>query len=404
MGGRQSKRSVDITTTPKKEGTEDQQQPLDGRLGHIEEGEGESKPAANGAPTVSATDIQEEVVQNGSEQIADGEIETAAQASEAETTITGEKEKEEDSKKKEKKEKVKKKWSFRSISFSRKDKSKPSREDRNGGISKEEVAEVSEEKVETSEVAAPSEPALAPQQELGSEAAKASEVTEKMEDITAAKVKTETEEPAAVETLPVQAEESSKEQQTPTSQSEPVAVSAPVPPAEEVPPPLPASPPPTEVEATSTTEPQKVDETIAQVESAPAEPKDLIDVPGVTVQPASPIPTPKVEEGVVAKVEEPETPAPVEEPKTEDVGVSKPVETQVPSLVEEKTEAPVDAVEPVLPVPQVEEPVPAPIEIPAQVEPEPLPMSDIKTPETQDSVQASIETPQSQTVQAAVEE
>ena len=58
MGGRQSKRSVDITTTPKKEGTEDQQQPLDGRLGHIEEGEGESKPAANGAPTVSATDIQ----------------------------------------------------------------------------------------------------------------------------------------------------------------------------------------------------------------------------------------------------------------------------------------------------------------------------------------------------------
>jgi len=403
MGGRQSKRSVDITTTPKKEGTEDQQQPLDGRLGHIEEGEGESKPAANGAPTVSATDIQEEVVQNGSEQIADGEIETAAQASEAETTITGEKEKEEDSKKKEKKEKVKKKWSFRSISFSKKDKSKPSREDRNGGISKDEVAEVNEEKVETS-VAATSEPAPAPQQELSSEAAKASEVTEKMEDITAAKVKTENEEPAAVETLPVQVEESSKEQQTPASQSEPVAVSAPVPSSEEVPPPLPASPPPTEVEAASTTEPQKVDETIAQVESAPAEPKDLIDVPGVTVQPASPIPTPKVEEGVVAKVEEPETPAPVEEPKTEDGGVSKPVETQVPSAVEEKTEAPVDAVEPVLPVPQVEEPVPAAIEIPAQVEPEPLPMSDIKTPETHDSVQASIETPQSQTVQAAVEE
>jgi hypothetical protein len=49
---------VDITTTPKKEGTEDQQQPLDGRLGHIEEGEGDSKPSANGATTVSATDIQ----------------------------------------------------------------------------------------------------------------------------------------------------------------------------------------------------------------------------------------------------------------------------------------------------------------------------------------------------------
>ena len=87
--------------------------------------------------------FQEEVVQNGSEPIADGEIETAAQASEADTTITSEKEKEEDSKKKEKKEKVKKKWSFRSISFSKKDKSKPQREDRNGGITKEGVAEVS---------------------------------------------------------------------------------------------------------------------------------------------------------------------------------------------------------------------------------------------------------------------
>lgn len=57
MGARQSKRSVDITTTPKKEGAEEQQQPLDGRLGHIEEG-GSDKPAANGAPTLSTTDIQ----------------------------------------------------------------------------------------------------------------------------------------------------------------------------------------------------------------------------------------------------------------------------------------------------------------------------------------------------------
>jgi hypothetical protein len=51
---------------------------------------------------------------------------------------------------------------------------------------------------------------------LGSEAANVSEVTEKVEDITAAKVKTETEEPAAVETLPVQVEESSKEVHMPT--------------------------------------------------------------------------------------------------------------------------------------------------------------------------------------------
>lgn len=83
------------------------------------------------------------MIQNGSEQIVDGEIETAAQTPEAESTITEEKEKEDNKTKKEKKEKVKKKWSFRSISFSRKDKSKPQREDKNGDITKEEVVEVS---------------------------------------------------------------------------------------------------------------------------------------------------------------------------------------------------------------------------------------------------------------------
>lgn len=85
------------------------------------------------------------MIHNGSEQIADGEIETAAQTPEAESAITEEKEKEkeEDKTKKEKKEKVKKKWSFRSISFSKKDKSKLPREDKNGDVSKEEVPEVS---------------------------------------------------------------------------------------------------------------------------------------------------------------------------------------------------------------------------------------------------------------------
>ena len=51
---------------------------------------------------------------------------------------------------------------------------------------------------------------------MGSEVTNDSEVTEKMEEITAAKVKTETEEPAAVEALPVQVEESSKEVHMPT--------------------------------------------------------------------------------------------------------------------------------------------------------------------------------------------
>lgn len=86
---------------------------------------------------------QEEVIHNGSEQVADGEIETAAQTPEAESAIAEEKEKEDDKAKKEKKEKVKKKWSFRSISFSKKDKSKLPREDKNGDVTKEEVAEVS---------------------------------------------------------------------------------------------------------------------------------------------------------------------------------------------------------------------------------------------------------------------
>jgi hypothetical protein len=99
------------------------------------------------------------------------------------------------------------------------------------------------------------------------------------------------------------------------------------------------------------------------VESSPAEVKDTIDVPGIAVQPASPIPTPKVEEDVVAKIEEPVTPAPVEEPKTEDVSVPEPVESQVPAPVENK----IEAVEPLPLVPQVEEQIPAPTETPAQV-------------------------------------
>jgi hypothetical protein len=77
-------RLANIEATFKKEGTKEQQQPLDGRLGHIEKGEGDAKPAANDAPTLSSRDIQEEVIQNGSEQIVDGEIKTAAQMPEAE--------------------------------------------------------------------------------------------------------------------------------------------------------------------------------------------------------------------------------------------------------------------------------------------------------------------------------
>ena len=91
------------------------------------------------------------MIHNGSEPIADGEIETA-QTPEGETAVEDEKDKtvteeangESKAKKEEKKkDKVKKKWSFRSISFSKKDKSKPPREEKNGDVTKEEVPEVS---------------------------------------------------------------------------------------------------------------------------------------------------------------------------------------------------------------------------------------------------------------------
>lgn len=163
------------------------------------------------------------------------------------------------------------------------------------------------------------------------------------------------------------------QQQTPASKAEPVAAPTLVPASEEVPPPLPASPPPTEVEAAPISEPEKVSEVIAQVESLPAEPKDTIDIPGIAVQPASPIPTPKVEEDVVAKIEQPVAPAPIEEPKTGDIAVPEAVEAQVPTLVEEKTVAPIEAIESVPLVPHVEEHVALPTETPAQViDPKPI--------------------------------
>nr|CAD7462191.1 unnamed protein product [Timema tahoe] len=91
---------------------------------------------------------EEEVLQNGSE-VTIEEV-SLPKSPEADTTLaeeiksTGdekevEKEGEKSVKKeKEKKDKVKKKWSFRSISFSKKDKSKPARDEgKNGDLTKE---------------------------------------------------------------------------------------------------------------------------------------------------------------------------------------------------------------------------------------------------------------------------
>ncbi|KMQ97160.1 dna ligase 1-like isoform x1 protein [Lasius niger] len=169
MGARQSKRSVDITTTPKKEGIPveggvagDAAAPGDGKLERIEEAD--TKPTTNGiAPhTDTAEDKekdkdeatekdkeqqpqpqQEEVKAEETKQESSGEspaevaevttpTEEATPASPNTATSPDNKE----AKKKDKK----KKWSFRSISFSKKDKTKPSREEapKNGDVTKEE--------------------------------------------------------------------------------------------------------------------------------------------------------------------------------------------------------------------------------------------------------------------------
>ncbi|XP_018058554.1 PREDICTED: nascent polypeptide-associated complex subunit alpha, muscle-specific form-like [Atta colombica] len=166
MGARQSKRSVDITTTPKKEGVPaeggvvgDAAAPGDGKLERIEEAD--TKPTTNGiAPhTESAEDKekdkdeatekdkeqqpqQEEVKAEETKQESSGdspaevaEVTTPTEATPASpNTATSPDNKE--AKKKEKK----KKWSFRSISFSKKDKTKPSRDEtpKNGDVTKEE--------------------------------------------------------------------------------------------------------------------------------------------------------------------------------------------------------------------------------------------------------------------------
>ncbi|XP_028046038.2 A-kinase anchor protein 200 [Monomorium pharaonis] len=165
MGARQSKRSVDITTTPKKEGIPaeggvvgDVAAPGDGKLERIEEAD--TKPTTNGiAPhTDSAEDKekdkdeatekdkeqpqQEEVKAEETKQESSGdspaevaEVTTPTEANPASpNTATSPDNKE--TKKKDKK----KKWSFRSISFSKKDKTKPSRDEtpKNGDVTKEE--------------------------------------------------------------------------------------------------------------------------------------------------------------------------------------------------------------------------------------------------------------------------
>ncbi|KOX72094.1 hypothetical protein WN51_00955 [Melipona quadrifasciata] len=175
MGARQSRRSVDITTTPKKEGLPaeggvgDAAAPGDGKLERIEEAD--TKPTTNGiAPHTDVTEDKDKDKDDATEKDKDKEKqEEVAKAEEAKQESAGESPAETaaevttptegtpaspntvtspDSKETKKKEKMKKKWSFRSISFSKKDKNKPAREEapKNGDVTKEEpLAEGGEE-------------------------------------------------------------------------------------------------------------------------------------------------------------------------------------------------------------------------------------------------------------------
>ncbi|XP_046591598.1 A-kinase anchor protein 200-like isoform X2 [Neodiprion virginianus] len=194
MGARQSKRSVDITTTPKKDGIPaegsvagDAAAPGDGKLERIEESDG--KPTTNGTAPHSDAVVDDKDKEKEKEQDKDKEndkdkdkdedtekeevkvedtrqessnTDTPAVAEEATTPTDGnttpispESATSPDSKDAKKKDK-KKKWSLRSLSFGKKDRSKTAREDapKNGDVTKEEpLAEGGEE----AEVAAPVE-------------------------------------------------------------------------------------------------------------------------------------------------------------------------------------------------------------------------------------------------------
>ncbi|XP_078037151.1 uncharacterized protein LOC144470154 [Augochlora pura] len=170
MGGRQSRRSVDITTTPKKEGVPadgsvgDAAAPGDGKLERIEETD--TKPTTNGiAPHTDVAEDkekdkdeatekekQEDVKAEETKQESAGESPAesaeATTPTDATTPASPNAATSPDSKEPKKKDKMKKKWSFRSISFSKKDKNKPARDEapKNGDVTKEEtLAEGGEE-------------------------------------------------------------------------------------------------------------------------------------------------------------------------------------------------------------------------------------------------------------------
>ncbi|XP_011314667.1 myristoylated alanine-rich C-kinase substrate isoform X1 [Fopius arisanus] len=187
MGARHSKRSMDVTTTPKKEGLPaeggDAAPVGDGKLERIEEAD--VKPTTNGvgAHTEASEDkdvkdkdantekeekkeTKEDEEEKVEETKAETPGETPTEGGDATTPTEGTPASptsatSPDTKESKKKEKTKKKWSFRTISFGRKDKTKPVREDapKNGDVSKEEPLAEGGEEAETSPAEEKSTPA-----------------------------------------------------------------------------------------------------------------------------------------------------------------------------------------------------------------------------------------------------
>ncbi|KAK5644367.1 hypothetical protein RI129_005667 [Pyrocoelia pectoralis] len=170
MGAKQSRRSVDITTTPKRSEIES---PIEGE-GKVEKiSDLETKIATNGSihneieyadkEETEKEEAEAAVKENGvsdseGSKTPDADVSIGDQLNESsdvaeKSTDSLEKSDETNENNKKNKEKSKKKkWSFRSISFSRKDKSKPGKDEKNG-----DVKEVNEEGAEET-VATPTSP------------------------------------------------------------------------------------------------------------------------------------------------------------------------------------------------------------------------------------------------------
>ncbi|XP_045475207.1 A-kinase anchor protein 200 [Harmonia axyridis] len=286
MGARQSKRSVDITTTPKKGeaeaipvnedrieklGDADVEVVTNGTTAHTDI-EFVDKDEIKGAEEKTAT----EATENGLVETSDGEktpdTESAAPAAgdqplkAVETAIektseNGEKATETPDSKKQK-DKKKKKWSLRSISFSKKDKSKPSKDkEKNGEIGvNEEKEEENTTKPMTETVKTDSKNSI--QEEVTVQEATKEEVADKAPDVVEPVSKNELEETKPsensndqvniAENLPekqevVELEASYKSEKEGTTTATPTVEEVKEVRNEEVPPPLPNSYPPSQM-------------------------------------------------------------------------------------------------------------------------------------------------------------